>query len=301
MLLPRRGHRGRPPPDAGAQPGPAARARLGRARRRQHDAAHLDRHRLPERDADRQAARLRGGGLRRGRDLRARPGRRRRPARRRSRALAAPARSDPRPLPALPRRRGRHRGAVRRRCCTGPRPKFAAHAAPGHRHHAGLQQRRHGHRRRRRGARPPSCAGWATRPRRTACGSPTRRWPGAGSSTTTAAPGGSWSWRTTPPSASASTASTSSRAATTPPAIEEIPGEKIFFLQLADAPALTMDVLSWSRHHRLFPGEGSFDLAGVRGARARAPATPGRSRWRSSTTPSGRPTCCAPRSRRSGR
>lgn len=45
-----------------------------------------------------------------------------------------------------------------------------------------------------------------------------------------------------------------------PAAIEEIPGEKVFFLQLADAPELTMDLLSWSRHHRLFPGEGSFDL-----------------------------------------
>src|SRR5690606_39438957 len=45
-----------------------------------------------------------------------------------------------------------------------------------------------------------------------------------------------------------------------PAAIEEIPAEKIFFLQLADAPELDMDVLSWSRHHRLFPGEGDFDL-----------------------------------------
>ena len=45
-----------------------------------------------------------------------------------------------------------------------------------------------------------------------------------------------------------------------PQAIEAIPGDRIFFLQLADAPALSMDVLSWSRHHRLFPGEGSFDL-----------------------------------------
>jgi len=45
-----------------------------------------------------------------------------------------------------------------------------------------------------------------------------------------------------------------------PAAIEGIPAAKIFFLQLADAPALTMDVLSWSRHHRLFPGEGTFDL-----------------------------------------
>jgi 4-hydroxyphenylpyruvate dioxygenase len=46
-----------------------------------------------------------------------------------------------------------------------------------------------------------------------------------------------------------------------PKEIEEIPGEKVFFLQLADAPLLSLDVLSWSRHHRLFPGEGGFDLA----------------------------------------
>ncbi|WP_203581919.1 bifunctional sugar phosphate isomerase/epimerase/4-hydroxyphenylpyruvate dioxygenase family protein [Microbacterium hibisci] len=45
-----------------------------------------------------------------------------------------------------------------------------------------------------------------------------------------------------------------------PEAIETIPADKIFFVQLADAPLLTMDVLSWSRHHRLFPGEGGFDL-----------------------------------------
>ncbi|MBB5850117.1 TIM barrel protein [Amycolatopsis umgeniensis] len=46
-----------------------------------------------------------------------------------------------------------------------------------------------------------------------------------------------------------------------PRAIRTIPGEKIFFLQLADAPLLDMDVLHWSRHHRLFPGQGAFDLA----------------------------------------
>jgi 4-hydroxyphenylpyruvate dioxygenase len=45
-----------------------------------------------------------------------------------------------------------------------------------------------------------------------------------------------------------------------PAEIETIDAEKLFFLQLADAPAFDMDVLSWSRHHRLFPGEGSFDL-----------------------------------------
>jgi 4-hydroxyphenylpyruvate dioxygenase len=40
----------------------------------------------------------------------------------------------------------------------------------------------------------------------------------------------------------------------------QVPGEKIFFLQLADAPHKDMDVLQWSRHYRLFPGEGAFDL-----------------------------------------
>lgn len=45
-----------------------------------------------------------------------------------------------------------------------------------------------------------------------------------------------------------------------PAGIEQIPGEKIFFLQLADAPFMNMDVLQWSRHHRLFPEQGTFDL-----------------------------------------
>jgi 4-hydroxyphenylpyruvate dioxygenase len=45
-----------------------------------------------------------------------------------------------------------------------------------------------------------------------------------------------------------------------PAGIRDIPGEKLFFLQLADAPHMDMNVLQWSRHHRLFPGQGSFDL-----------------------------------------
>jgi 4-hydroxyphenylpyruvate dioxygenase len=44
--------------------------------------------------------------------------------------------------------------------------------------------------------------------------------------------------------------------------IRDIPAEKIFFLQLADAPLLPMDPLPWSRHYRCFPGQGGFDLAG---------------------------------------
>jgi 4-hydroxyphenylpyruvate dioxygenase len=47
-----------------------------------------------------------------------------------------------------------------------------------------------------------------------------------------------------------------------PAGICRVPGEKIFFLQLADAPVLAMDVLQWSRHHRCFPGQGGFDLTG---------------------------------------
>ncbi len=46
-----------------------------------------------------------------------------------------------------------------------------------------------------------------------------------------------------------------------PIGIEAIPGEKIFFLQLADAPVLAMDVLQWSRHYRCFPGQGGLDVA----------------------------------------
>ncbi|WP_226380160.1 sugar phosphate isomerase/epimerase and 4-hydroxyphenylpyruvate domain-containing protein [Pseudonocardia sp. KRD291] len=50
-----------------------------------------------------------------------------------------------------------------------------------------------------------------------------------------------------------------------PTGIAAVPGEKLFFLQLADAPRLSMDVLSWSRHHRLFPGQGEFDLPALLG------------------------------------
>jgi 4-hydroxyphenylpyruvate dioxygenase len=50
-----------------------------------------------------------------------------------------------------------------------------------------------------------------------------------------------------------------------PAGIRQVPPEKIFFLQLADAPRPAMDVLQWSRHYRCFPGQGTFDLAGFLG------------------------------------
>ena len=47
-----------------------------------------------------------------------------------------------------------------------------------------------------------------------------------------------------------------------PSGIARIPGEKLFYVQLADAPKLSMDVLSWSRHFRNFPGQGQLDCEG---------------------------------------
>ncbi|SNR44395.1 sugar phosphate isomerase/epimerase and 4-hydroxyphenylpyruvate domain-containing protein [Paracoccus sediminis] len=47
-----------------------------------------------------------------------------------------------------------------------------------------------------------------------------------------------------------------------PNTIRRIPGDKIFFVQLADAPAIDMDLLYWSRHFRNMPGEGDLDVAG---------------------------------------
>lgn len=55
-----------------------------------------------------------------------------------------------------------------------------------------------------------------------------------------------------------------------PSRIPQIPAEKIFFVQLADAPDLGMDILPWSRHHRVFPGEGSFDMFGFMAQLTRA-------------------------------
>ncbi|MBM3529764.1 MAG: sugar phosphate isomerase/epimerase and 4-hydroxyphenylpyruvate domain-containing protein [Alphaproteobacteria bacterium] len=43
-------------------------------------------------------------------------------------------------------------------------------------------------------------------------------------------------------------------------AISSIPRDKIALVQLADAPWLEMDVISWSRHFRCFPGQGDFPL-----------------------------------------
>ncbi len=44
--------------------------------------------------------------------------------------------------------------------------------------------------------------------------------------------------------------------------IRAIPGDRIFIVQLADAPRIDMDLLYWSRHFRNMPGEGDLDVTG---------------------------------------
>jgi 4-hydroxyphenylpyruvate dioxygenase len=43
-------------------------------------------------------------------------------------------------------------------------------------------------------------------------------------------------------------------------AMRSIPSDRIFLVQLADAPVLEMDYLSWSRHYRNFPGQGDLPI-----------------------------------------
>ncbi|HSD68438.1 MAG TPA: TIM barrel protein [Woeseiaceae bacterium] len=44
--------------------------------------------------------------------------------------------------------------------------------------------------------------------------------------------------------------------------VAAIPGEKIFMVQLADAPSLHIDAITLGRHFRSFPGQGVLDVAG---------------------------------------
>ena len=43
--------------------------------------------------------------------------------------------------------------------------------------------------------------------------------------------------------------------------LQKISADRIFFVQLADAPRLSMGVLPWSRHYRCFPGQGDLKVA----------------------------------------
>lgn len=65
--------------------------------------------------------------------------------------------------------------------------------------------------------------------------------------------------------------------------IAEVPAERIFWVQMADAPRLGMELRAWSRHFRCFPGQGDLDVVGFLTAALEA-GYAGPSRWRSSTT-----------------
>lgn len=52
--------------------------------------------------------------------------------------------------------------------------------------------------------------------------------------------------------------------------LDAVPADKLFFVQLADAPRLSMDVLSWSRHYRNFPGQGELPVTAFTNAVLRA-------------------------------
>ncbi|MBI4921922.1 MAG: sugar phosphate isomerase/epimerase and 4-hydroxyphenylpyruvate domain-containing protein [Devosia nanyangense] len=50
-----------------------------------------------------------------------------------------------------------------------------------------------------------------------------------------------------------------------PATIRSIPGDRIFFVQLADAPLFDMDLLYWSRHFRNLPGQGDLPVGAFLG------------------------------------
>ncbi|MCY1351168.1 Xylose isomerase-like TIM barrel [compost metagenome] len=52
--------------------------------------------------------------------------------------------------------------------------------------------------------------------------------------------------------------------------LDAVPAERIFFVQLADAPRMSLDVRTWSRHHRNFPGQGDLPVVGFARAVLRA-------------------------------
>ena len=174
------------------------------------------------------------------------------------RGAGGPAGPLARPVPAVPGRRRCHRGRVRARAAAGP-GEVRPDAATGHRHHARVQQRRHRDDRRRRGVgRQLRRLGEAAAEHGVRIAFEALAWGRYVDDYRRA-------WRIVELAdhdavgVCLDSFHILSRGHD-PAAIEEIPGRKVFFLQLADAPALSMDVLSWSRHHRLFPGEGAFDL-----------------------------------------
>ena len=101
---------------------------------------------------------------------------------------------------------------------------------------------------------------WPSARRGATCASASRRWPGAGTSTAGRRRGTSCGAPTIRTWASCWTASTRCRWTTTLRACATCRASRIFFLQMADAPRMSMSVIDWARHHRNFPGQGQLDV-----------------------------------------
>jgi 4-hydroxyphenylpyruvate dioxygenase len=171
--------------------------------------------------------------------------------------------ADARPLrghlPAVPRLRGHARAAsasARSRRRAQVRPDGGA----GLRSADGVLQCLAGERSAASTAPPPISASSASAPRSAACASASRRWPGAATSTTIAMPGRWCGAPIIPRSAWCSTASTSWRAAPTSAPIRAIPRDRIFLVQVADAPQARHGLPVVEPAFRNFPGQGDLPL-----------------------------------------
>ena len=105
-------------------------------------------------------------------------------------------------------------------------------------------------------------------PNAAACASATRRWPGAAMSIDGARPGRSSQTADHPALGLIVDSFHTLALGDDPSGIAALPADKLFFVQLADAPELSMDVLSWSRHFRNFPGQGQLPVAAIPARRA---------------------------------
>ncbi len=217
---------------------------------------HLDR--VPVRHARGQVARRRGGRLRRRGDARVRPRHVAVVARPTGRGGCGPRPVD-RGVSAVPRRDGSAR-PVRRQPASRRAEVRPAGRARRPRPGVLLVENREGTRRRR------SHCGAAAQPGgpRRAARTPARVRSRAVGTHSYAR--GCLAHRpsasTTPRWGCVSTASMCCRSDNDPSVIAQVAVDKVFHVQLADAPRLNMDVREWSLHYRMFPGQGSLDVAG---------------------------------------
>ncbi len=163
--------------------------------------------------------------------------------------------------------------ALRERASSRGRAQVRRHGGAGLRSADGLHQRlarqpgRHRPRRRRPARTRRACR------RAAACGSPSRRWPGAGTSTTTATPGRRCAAPIIRPSAWCSIPSTSWRAARTSPPSAPSRATASFLVQVADAPQAGDGLPVVEPALPQFPGPGRLAPRSTSWRRWRPPAS----------------------------